>query len=97
MDWSWKTTTGDRRHHTLVRQRGQPASTRGSPDHPEGEGNTLLEWKPINERLLYARFNSRFIKLSVVTCYAPTGEAEKKGKRQLLRQSSVNFGRHPQT
>ena len=34
MDWSWKTTTGDRRHHTLVRQRGQPVPTRSSPDHP---------------------------------------------------------------
>ena len=41
------------------------------------KGNTLLEWKPITERFLYARFKSRFIKLSVVTCYAHTEEAEK--------------------
>ena len=45
------------------------------------KGNTLLVWKPITERLLYARFNSRFIQLSVVTCYAPTEEAEKKRKK----------------
>ena len=44
------------------------------------KGNTLLEWKPITERLLYARFKSRFIKLSVVTRYAPTEEAEKEEK-----------------
>ena len=44
------------------------------------KGNTLLEWKPINERPLYARFKSRFIKLSVVTCYAPTEEAEQEEK-----------------
>ena len=42
------------------------------------KGNTLLEWKSINEQLLYARFNSRLIKLSVVTCCAPTEEAEKE-------------------
>ena len=44
------------------------------------KGNTLLEWKPITERFLYARLKSRFIKLSVVTCYAPTEEAEKEEK-----------------
>ena len=38
------------------------------------KGNTLLAWKPITE------FKSRFIKLSVVTCYAPTEEAEKEEK-----------------
>ena len=44
------------------------------------KGNNLLEWKPITERLLYTRFKSRFIKLSVVTYYAPTEEAEKEEK-----------------
>ena len=68
MDWSWKTTAGDRRHHTLVRQRGQPASRGIALIIQKEKGNTLLEWKPINERLLYTRFNFRFIKLSVITC-----------------------------
>ena len=29
---------------------------------------TLLEWKPINDRLLKARFNSKFAKLTVIAC-----------------------------
>ena len=47
------------------------------------KSNTLLEWKPINKQLLYARFNSRFIKLSLVICYAPTEEAEKEEKNNF--------------
>ena len=72
MDWNWKTTTSGRednqhRHGVaLIIQKEK--------------GNTLLEWKPITERFLYARFKSRFIKLSVVTCYAPTEEAKKEEK-----------------
>ena len=31
---------------------------------------TLLEWKPISERILYARFHSKFTKLSIIISYA---------------------------
>ncbi|XP_062611962.1 uncharacterized protein LOC134273760 [Saccostrea cucullata] len=37
---------------------------------------SLLEWKPVNERIITARFNSAFAKLTVVVCYAPTDDAE---------------------
>jgi len=33
---------------------------------------SLLEWKPINERIIVARFNSAYIKISMVQVYAPT-------------------------
>ena len=70
MDWSRKTTTGDR---TIL------WSGREDNQHRQGvaliiqkeKGNTLLEWKPITERFLYARFKSS---------YAPTEEAEKEEK-----------------
>lgn len=29
---------------------------------------TLIEWYPVNDRILYARFDSKHIKLSVVQC-----------------------------
>ncbi len=41
---------------------------------------TLLGWTVINERLLYARLNSRFAKLSIVVCYAPIGAADEDAK-----------------
>ena len=56
--------------------------------------NTLLEWKPINEQFLYARFNSRFIKLSVVTCYAPTEEAEKDNFYDNLQSTLEDIPKH---
>ena len=44
---------------------------------------TLLEWKPINERLLYARFQSRFTKLSIIVSYAPINDAEEEEKDEF--------------
>ena len=61
----------------------------GKEDHHEGgvaliitkeASRALLKWTPINERLLYARFNSRFTKLSIIVCYAPTEAAEEELK-----------------
>ena len=61
------------------------------------KGNTLLEWKPITERFLYARFKSKFIKLSVVTCYAPTEEAEKDSFYDSLQSVLEDIPKHGQT
>ncbi|XP_045514082.1 craniofacial development protein 2-like [Pieris brassicae] len=33
---------------------------------------SLLDWKPISDRIIWARFNSRARKISIVQCYAPT-------------------------
>ena len=38
---------------------------------------TLLEWKPVKDRLMKVRFNSKFAKLTIIACYAPTEEEEK--------------------
>ena len=40
----------------------------------------MLEWKPISERIIKARYNSAFAKLSVTVCYAPTEDAEDEEK-----------------
>ena len=45
-----------------------------------------LEWKPINDRLLKARFNSKFAKLTVIAWYAPTEDAEEKIKYEFYDQ-----------
>lgn len=36
----------------------------------------LEEWKPINERLIRATFNSKFMKVAIVQCYAPKNVTE---------------------
>ena len=38
--------------------------------------NTLLEWEPISDRILRARFDSKHCKLMIIQCYAPTSEAD---------------------
>ncbi|XP_033103573.1 craniofacial development protein 2-like [Anneissia japonica] len=33
---------------------------------------TLIYWEPINARIIRARFNSKYTKLTIIQCYAPT-------------------------
>ena len=68
--------------HTII------YSGRDDNNHTEGVAlllsdkmdKCLIEWKPHGPRLLQARFNSRYTKLSIIVCYAPTEEAEEEDK-----------------
>ena len=44
------------------------------------KSKTLLEWEPISDRLIRARFNSTHSKLTILQCYLPTNEAEDDDK-----------------
>ena len=35
----------------------------------------LMEWKAISDRIIYARFFSKYVKLSIIKIYAPMNEA----------------------
>ncbi|XP_022838074.1 uncharacterized protein LOC111365110 [Spodoptera litura] len=37
---------------------------------------SLMDWKPISDRIVYARFTSRARNISIVQCYAPTNAAQ---------------------
>ncbi|XP_073965211.1 uncharacterized protein [Choristoneura fumiferana] len=37
---------------------------------------SLLEWKPVSERIITARFRSRVRNVTIVQCYAPTNAAD---------------------
>ena len=47
------------------------------------------KWKPSGPRPLKARFNSRYIKLAAIVCYAPTKDAEEADKDALSLRSGT--------
>ena len=51
-----------------------------------GKERTLIKWKPSGPRPLRARFNSKYTKLMVIVCYAPTEDAEKVDKDAFYDQ-----------
>ena len=70
----------------ITLNRGQTVlySVRGDNQHQDGvalmlnkeASKALLKWNLVTSRILTARFDSRFAKLSISQCYAPTNEAE---------------------
>ena len=49
----------------------------------------LIEWKPVSDRILSARFESKFAKSTVIVCYAPTNNAEEVVKETFYEQLQV--------
>ena len=45
--------------------------------------NTFLEWDPVNERIITARFYSKHIKMTVVQCYASRNDASDVDKERF--------------
>ena len=47
---------------------------------------SLLEWEPVSDRIITARFESRFQKVTIVMAYSPTNNAEEEEKEQFYTQ-----------
>ena len=43
----------------------------------------LIDWSPINERIIKARFYSKFVKLTMIHVYAPTNYADEQTKEDF--------------
>ena len=48
--------------------------------------STLMEWEPINERIIKTRFNSKYYKLTIIQCYVPTNDSEDEVKEDWYEQ-----------
>ena len=46
----------------------------------------LLEWEPIHEIIMTARFHSKFQEVTIIQCYAPTNVADKDVKEEFYQQ-----------
>lgn len=65
-------------------------SGRDDDQHQEGVAIVLkkgiekcvLEWKPINSRLVRARMKGRHVNITLIQCYVPTNESEEE--REIL-------------
>ena len=45
----------------------------------------LVEWKPVSERCLLARFVTNHLKISIIACYAPTNDADDTDKESFYQ------------
>ena len=90
----------------VVQQEGKPSYTQVEKTTSTGEGvgilmsksatRALLDWMPVNERIIVSRFHSKHIKLTMVHVYAPTEDAEELVKDEFYRrlQDVVNAKEH---
>ena len=47
---------------------------------------SLEEWRPVSERILIARFFSKYARMTVIVCYAPTNQADEEEKETFYLQ-----------
>lgn len=55
----------------------------------------LIEWKPVSDRIITARFNSKFAKLTLIQCYAPTNGDEEEAKDSFYDKLQAEISRVP--
>ncbi|KAE9547262.1 hypothetical protein FO519_009526 [Halicephalobus sp. NKZ332] len=61
----------------------------------EDAARSLISWNPINDRIITARFQTKFLKLTIIQVYAPTEEAEQESKEKFYNQLQDTFDEIP--
>ena len=60
------------------------------------KAKTLIEWEPISERILRARFDSKYCKLTIFQCYAPINDSDTDVKDNWYEQLQAAVSEVPQ-
>ena len=60
------------------------------------KAKALIEWEPISDRLIRARLDSRYCKLTIIQCYAPTNDADEEKKDEWYVQVRLAIAKVPQ-
>ena len=58
--------------------------------------SSLLKWNPVSDRIISARFFSRFVKLTVIQIYSPTNDADETEKDTFYEQLQKEIETVPQ-
>ena len=56
---------------------------------------SLMEWEPVSSRIIRARFYSKYVKTTLLQCYAPTEPADKEAKNELYNLLQEQISRVP--
>ena len=86
MDGTRESQYEHRRECHFFRERRQRTQTRSGNNDAKKAEQTLVEWKPISDRIIYARLFSKYEKLSIIQVYAATNEANVEYKDNFYGQ-----------
>uniref|UniRef100_A0A0B7AZX4 Uncharacterized protein n=1 Tax=Arion vulgaris TaxID=1028688 RepID=A0A0B7AZX4_9EUPU len=56
---------------------------------------SLMEWEPVSNRIISARFEYRYQKTYIIMCYAPTNRTEEEEKDYLYSQLQAAVDKAP--
>ena len=61
----------------------------------KGLEKSLMEWKPINSRLMKIRLKGKHINTTIIQCYAPTNDSEDENKSLFYEQLQAEIENTP--